>query len=271
MIKTMSRGNQEDRVGSVEGRQVDQEQEEVEEVVEEEKMKMDDVEGSGNFGNESTENVSSGAIDGEISELSSIQKRTSACLNIAQAPNIAQAVSKGVDNDPKQAQTRQLTARGFIKALITRATSIIYDSMNFKKTNSIDTNVSTDRNAKLNIINNNINGVDNVTEKKENSISSSLPVNSIDSTIKIYEAGGLQTTDLVNNSISGSGVDSTTLGENNKLFNNSGCTNINDNNNNNNKTCEVNEENTPGEVKCENIILESVDSYPMNLQTEIPI
>jgi hypothetical protein len=43
MIKTMRRGNQEDRVGSVEGRKVDQNEEvaEVEEVEEEEKMKME--------------------------------------------------------------------------------------------------------------------------------------------------------------------------------------------------------------------------------------
>jgi hypothetical protein len=55
---------------------------------------------------------------GEISELSSTQKRTSAWLNIAQViaqdrgniankslsqPNTAQAVSKGVENDSKYA------------------------------------------------------------------------------------------------------------------------------------------------------------------------
>jgi hypothetical protein len=61
------------------------------------------------------------------------EKRTSACLNIAQdiAPSIAQAVSigvnKGVDsdtNDSKQAQTQQLTARGLIKSVSTRAINI---------------------------------------------------------------------------------------------------------------------------------------------------
>jgi uncharacterized protein HemY len=132
---------------------VDQDEEvaEVEEVEEEEEqMKIENVEASENIGNESTENVSSGAFDGEISELSSTQKRTSACLNIAQdiaqdsgasTQNIAQAVSivaKGVNNDSKQAQTQQLTARGLIKALSTRAT-IIYDSMNIKMTTSTST------------------------------------------------------------------------------------------------------------------------------------
>jgi hypothetical protein len=148
MKTTMSRCNQEDRVGSVQGRQLDQEEEveEVEEVVEEEEMKMENVEGTENIGTESTENVSSGAISGEISgideeisEVSSTQKRTRACLNIAQdsgnkastqkkTPNIAQAVSigvaKGVANDSKQAQTQQLTARGLIKAISTRASNI---------------------------------------------------------------------------------------------------------------------------------------------------
>jgi hypothetical protein len=114
-ITTMSRGNQEDRVESVLYRKEDQEEEEVEE----EKMEMENVEASENIGNESTENVSSGAFDGEISEVLSTQKRTSACLNIAQdsASNIALAVSKGVENDSKQAQTQQLTARGLIEAL----------------------------------------------------------------------------------------------------------------------------------------------------------
>jgi hypothetical protein len=108
----------------------------------------------------------------------------------------------------------------------------------------------------LNIINNNINGVDNVTEKEEKS-SISPSVNSI----------GLEKNDLVNNSdeensISGSllviridstikideadGVDYVTHGENNnKLVNNSWCNIINDNNNN---TSVLNEKNTPGEV-----------------------
>jgi hypothetical protein len=48
MIKTMSRGNQEDRVEAVEGRQVDQEEEEVEEVVVEEE-ELERVEGSGKY------------------------------------------------------------------------------------------------------------------------------------------------------------------------------------------------------------------------------
>jgi hypothetical protein len=313
MITTMSRGNQEDRVGSVLGRQEDQEEDvaeveevEVEEEEDEDEMKMEKLEGTENIGTESTENVSSGAFDGEISEVSPSQKRTSACLNIAQdiaqemialdsgnkasTQNVAQAVSigvaKGVNNDSKQAQTQHLTARGLIKTMRTRATNIytsIYRATVIPNTTSIDTNASTDTNAKLNIINKNINGVDNVTEKEENSISISLSVNSIDSTIKIYEAGGVDNIDLVNNSneensISGSllvkstdstikiyeagGVDSITLGENNnKLVNNStGCNNINDNNNN---TSVLNEENTPGEVNSENK-LELVDSYPLN-------
>jgi hypothetical protein len=126
MKTTMSRVNQEDRVGSVDGRQVDQDEEvaEVEEE-EEEEMKMENVEGTENIGTESTENVSSG--DGDFSEVST-QKRTNACLNSAQdsaqniaqdsgnkastQPNIAQAVLIGVVNDSKQAQTQQLT--GFL-------------------------------------------------------------------------------------------------------------------------------------------------------------
>jgi hypothetical protein len=145
--------------------------------------------------------------------------------------------------------------------------------MNIKNT----TSTSTGTNAKLNIINNNINevdiqknsilvnsidntinifydkiisGVDNITKNEENSISGSLSVNSIDSTIKIYEAG----------------VGIITLGENkNNLVNYSiGTTNINDNNNNFSGL--GNKENTPGEVNSENNIklLESVDSYPRN-------
>jgi hypothetical protein len=129
--------------------------------------------------------------------------------------------------------------------------------MNIKKTNIIpnttitDTNASTNTNAKLNIINNNINGVDNVIQRN------SILVHSIDNTINIYD-----------NTITG--VDNNvTLGENNnKLVNNSGCNNINDNNNN---TSVLNKEKTSGEVNFENNIklLESVDSYPLNLQTEI--
>jgi hypothetical protein len=67
-------------------------------------------------------------------------------------------VAKGVENDSKQAQTKQLIARGLIVALSKPNATIIYDSINFKKTNiipnttSIDTNASTDTNAKLNII-----------------------------------------------------------------------------------------------------------------------
>jgi hypothetical protein len=87
----------------------------------------------------------------------------------------------------------------------------------------------------LNIINNNINGVENVTEKEENSIiydgidiATLEKKNSISGTINIYDASGH-------------------IRENdNKLVNNNGCNNINDNHNNN--TCELNEENTPGEV-----------------------
>jgi hypothetical protein len=85
-------------------------------------MKMEKLEGTGNIRTESTENVSSGAIGGEISEkVLSTQKRTRACLNISQdsgnkastqkkPPNIAQAgsigVAKGVANDSKQAHTQ---------------------------------------------------------------------------------------------------------------------------------------------------------------------
>jgi hypothetical protein len=47
-------------------------------------MKIENVEGSENIGNESTENVSGGAFGGEITELSSTQMITSACLNSAQ-------------------------------------------------------------------------------------------------------------------------------------------------------------------------------------------
>jgi hypothetical protein len=266
MITTMSRGIQEDRVGSVEGIQVDHEEEEVEEVAEveeeeeeEEEEEMEKVEGSEIFGNESTENVSSG--DGDFCEVSSTQKRTSTGLNIAQdsAPTIAHAVSKGVENDPKQAQTKKLTARGLFKNVSTRANTI-YSIYKAKWIPNTDTNASTNANAKLNIINNNINGVNNVTEKEENSIiydgidiTTQEKKNSISGTINIYDTSGQ-------------------IGENdNKLVNNNGCNNINDNHNNN--TSELNEENTPGEVKCENNtkLFESVDSYPMNLQMEIPI
>jgi hypothetical protein len=76
---------------------VDLEEEEVEEIVEEEELKMemetDNVEGLENIGNESTENVSrTSSGGGEISEVSSTQKRTGACLNSAQdsAQDIAQ-------------------------------------------------------------------------------------------------------------------------------------------------------------------------------------
>jgi hypothetical protein len=88
MIKTMIRGNQEDRVGSVHGRQVVKE-EEVEE--EEEEMKTENLEGT-----ESTEIVSrmgSGAILGEISGRASPLKRTT--------PNNSQVVSTRVSNDSK--------------------------------------------------------------------------------------------------------------------------------------------------------------------------
>jgi hypothetical protein len=84
-----------------------------------------------------------------------------------------------VNNDSKQAQTQQLTARGLIKALSTRANTIytrIYKATRIPNTTSNNTNGITDTNAKLNIINNNINGVVNVTEKEENSISISLPI-----------------------------------------------------------------------------------------------
>jgi hypothetical protein len=48
-------------------------------------MKMENGEGSEIFGNESTKNESSLSSGvGEISELSSTEERTSACLNIAQ-------------------------------------------------------------------------------------------------------------------------------------------------------------------------------------------
>jgi hypothetical protein len=84
-------------------------------------------------------------------------------------------------------------------------------------------------------------------------MSVSLSVNNIDSTINIYEA---------------SEVDNITLGENNNLVNNSTvCTNINDINNN---IKVLYEENTPGEVNRKIELLESVDSYALNLQTEIP-
>jgi hypothetical protein len=150
-----------------------------------------------------------------------------------------------------------LSARGLIKSVSTRGINMyssIYKATRIPNTTSIDTKASTYTIAKLNIINNNINGVDNVTEKEENS-SISPSVNSIDSTIKIYEACGVGNIDLVNNSdeensISGSllvnstnsttniyevgGVGSVTLGENNNpLVNNSGCNNTNDNDNNN--------------------------------------
>jgi hypothetical protein len=111
MITTMSRGNHEDRVGSVQGRQVDQEEEgeEVEEE-EEEEMKTEKLEGT-----ESTENVSkmsSGEIWGEISgEISgSPRKRTTASVNSAQAGSIG--VAKGVANgeiSEKVSATRKRT------------------------------------------------------------------------------------------------------------------------------------------------------------------
>jgi hypothetical protein len=93
-------------------------------------------------------------------------------------------VDKGVENDSKQAQTKQLTARGLIQSVSTRAINIyrsIYKAKWIPNTTSINTNASTDTNAKLNIINNNINGVDNVMQKNTNL------VNSIDNTINIYD------------------------------------------------------------------------------------
>jgi hypothetical protein len=140
MNTTMSRGNLEERVGSVQDRHVVQE----EEVEEEEEMKMEYMEGTGNIGNESIENVSSGAISGEIS---GIQKRRHASFNSAQAsgastqkktPNIAQSgsiglvkdskqagLAKGVANDSKQAKTQHLTACGLIETINSRATNIL--------------------------------------------------------------------------------------------------------------------------------------------------
>jgi hypothetical protein len=198
MINTMSRGNQENRVGSVQGRQEDQEEEvaEVEEVEDEEEegMKTENLEGTGNIGNESAENVSrmgSAAIGGEISEKVSLtqkrtharlniaqasgnkastQKRTHARLNIAQASgnkasiqkkttNIAQAgsigVASGVANDSKQAQTQHLTARGKFENISTRATNI-YST--YKAT--CIPNTSSDNN-------NNIIGIDNIIQNEE--------------------------------------------------------------------------------------------------------
>jgi hypothetical protein len=213
MITTMSRGNQDDRVESVEGRQVDQDEEvaEVEEVEEEEEMKMENVEGSENIGNESTKNVSSG----DFSEVLSTQKRTSACLNIAQdiaqdSGNIAQALLIGVENDSKQTQTQQLTARGLIESVSTRANNIytsIYKATCIPRLNIISTDTD-----------DSISEVDNITKNEENSISVG----------NIYEA---------------SGVADITLGENNNVINNStGSIIINDNNNN----ISGMEENTPG-------------------------
>jgi hypothetical protein len=253
MKTTMSRGNLQEEVGSVQDRKMDQEEVAEAEEVEEEEMKMENVEGTDNIGTESPENVSSGSFGGEISEVSPTQKRTCACLNSAQdiaqdsgnkastQPNIAQAVSKGAENDSKQAQTQQLTARGLSKTISKRASNIynnVYKATYIPRLNIISTDTD-----------------DSTTKNEENSISGSLSVNSIDSAIKIYEAGG---------------VDIITLGEsNNKLVNNSTvCNNINDKNNN---TSVLNEENTPGEVNSENNnlkLLESVDSYPLNLQTE---
>jgi hypothetical protein len=84
----------------------------------EEEMKTENMEGT-----ESTENVSSRAVSGEISEeVASTQKRTTACLNSAQA--VSRGVAKGVDNDSKQAITLHLAARGLIENISTRATSI---------------------------------------------------------------------------------------------------------------------------------------------------
>jgi hypothetical protein len=125
-----------------------------------------------------------------------------------------------------------------------RATTI-YNSISINKATNIPNRLninSTDTNKNNN---NNINGIANDIQNEENSIS----VTSIDNTINIYD----------DNTISG--VDNITeIGENNNLVNNStDSTNINDNNNNISG-------NTPGE---ENITAESVDSYPLNLRTEI--
>jgi hypothetical protein len=260
MITTMSRGNQEDRVGSVQDRQEDQE--EVEE--EEEEMKTEKLEGKGNIGTESTENVSNGAISGEssgeISEVSSTQKRTDASLNSAQASgnkasthkktlNIAQAVSigvaKGVANDSKQAQTQHLAMRGLIESVSTRVNTIynrIYKATFIPNRRNIKSNDNSS--------DNDINGVDIFTENEGNN----NLANSSDNNIIIYDASG------VDNIIQ--------IGENINLVNNiTVCININDN-----ISVLDGEENTPGEVNSKlKLELESVDSYPLNLQTEIPI
>jgi hypothetical protein len=144
-------------------------------------------------------------------------------------------------------KTQQLTSRGFNKTLSTRAITIytsIYKATRIPNhTDDIIIEVDNITKNKENSISGSIyDGVDIATQEKKNSISGI--------TINIYDASGQ-------------------IGENNKLVNNSGCNNINDNNNISGLD---NEENTPGGVNCENNIklLQSVDSYPLNLQTEIP-
>jgi hypothetical protein len=249
MIKTMSRGNQENRVGLVQGRQVVQ-------VEEEEDMKMENMEGTENIeGNESNGNVSSGEIrgnkastqkrttniaqagsigvakeiSGEISEkVASTQKRTTASVNSAQA--VSKGVAKGVVNDSKQAQTQHLAARGLIETISTRATTI-YNSI-YKATfipNMMDINSNDNNNNN----NNNINGVDNVIENEENN---NLVNSSDNNSIIIYDASGVE--HIIQ------------IGENNNLVNNSTVctTNINDINNNFSGLDSEENRNTPGEV-----------------------
>jgi hypothetical protein len=174
----MIRGKQEDTCGAVEDIQVvqkegEEEEEEEEEMKteKEEEMKTENMEGT-----ESTENVSSGAF-GEISGAPT-QKRTTVILNSAQA------VSTGVANDSKQALTPQLAARGLFEMICRRATNIynsIYKATSIPNRLDINSSDTTTNN------NNNINGIDNVIQNEENSIS----VNSIDNTINIYDACGV--------------------------------------------------------------------------------
>jgi hypothetical protein len=117
----------------------------------------------------------------------------------------------------------------------------IYKATSIPRLNIISTDSDDSISEVNNITKNEENdGVDIATQEKKNSISGI--------TINIYDASGQ-------------------IGMNNNLVNNSTvCNNINENNNN---TSVLNEENTPGEVNSESK-LESVDSYPLNIQTEIP-
>jgi hypothetical protein len=182
-------------------------------------------------GNESNKNVSSGARGSTSGEIS---KNGASSQN--RTTNNARVVSQAVANDRKQTLTPQIAVRGLIETFGMRATTI-YNSMNINKAPPIPNRLnidSTDTN------NNNISGADNVIKNEENSIS----VNNIDNKVNTYDTNNI------------SGVDNIIQnGENKNLVNNSSI----------NMDIYDNIRNTLGK---ENMKLELVDSYPLNLRMD---